>query len=80
MRTLHDIALMGKFHELEEFERRFDSMDSAELQRWRAYWTKYAQQFVRNARKLAMNRVYGIEKAIAEKGGAEPSASAIAIP
>ena len=70
---------MGKFHELEEFERRFDSMDVPELEHWRAYWTRHAQQLAPKVRKQAMKRVYDIEKAIAQKGnqGASPSVAAI---
>lgn len=60
---------MGKFHELEEFESRFDSMDVQELERWRWYWTRHAQRLAPKARKQAMKRIYDIEKAIEQKGG-----------
>ena len=71
---------MGKFRELEEFERRFDTMDVAELKRWKTYWTLHAQKFVPKLRKQAMKRVYDIEKAIDQRGEKEPDAPAITIP
>lgn len=67
---------MGKFHGLEEYERRFDAMDVAELERWKWYWTRHANQLAPRARKPAMKRVYEIEKAIEQKGEREPMALA----
>ncbi len=77
---LYRVLRMGTFRELEEFERNFDSMDVAELERWKSYWTRHAQQLAPKVRKLAMKRVYDIEKAIEQKGGNEPGAPAIVIP
>lgn len=71
---------MGTFRELEEFERNCDSMDVAELERWKSYWTRHAQQLAPKVRKRAMKRAYDIEKAIEQKGGNEPVAPAIVIP
>src|SRR6266481_2536487 len=41
---------------------------------------RHAEQLALKVRKLAMKRVYDIEKAIEQKGGNESSAPAIAIP
>jgi hypothetical protein len=68
---------MGKFHELEEFERRFDAMGVAELERWKWYWMRHAQHLTPKVCKQAMKRVYDIEKAIEQKGGKGPDASEI---
>src|SRR5687767_12509632 len=65
---------MGTFHELVEFERRFDAMDVEELKRWKWYWTRHAQHLAPKARNQAMKRVYEIEKVIAQKGGKESDA------
>jgi hypothetical protein len=62
---------MGDFHELDEFERGFDSMDVSELKRWKWYWTRHAQLLGPKPRKQAMKRVYDIEKAIQQRGGGE---------
>ena len=70
---------MGTFHELEEFERNFEAMDVAELERWKTYWTRHAQQLAPKVRKLAMKRVYDIEKAIEQKAGQETRVPAMAI-
>jgi len=71
---------MGTFRELKEFERNFDAMNVAELEDWKSYWTRHAQQLAPKVRKLAMKRVYDIEKAIAQKGGNEPGVPVTAIP
>lgn len=55
---------MGKFKQLEEFEKRFASMDAAELSQWRAYWVTHAQNLAPRVRKEAMRRVHKIDKAI----------------
>jgi len=60
---------MGRFRELEEFERQFEEMDIGQLKLWKWYWTRHAQQLGVKARKQAMKRVYDIEKAIIQKGG-----------
>ena len=57
-----------------------DTMDVAELERWKSYWTRHAQQLAPKVRKLAMKRVYDIEKAIELKGGKELDAPPITIP
>jgi hypothetical protein len=71
---------MGKFHELEEFERTFDAMGVGELKWWKWYWTRHAEQLSPKVRKQAMKKVYDIEKAIEQKGGNEPGAPEIEIP
>jgi hypothetical protein len=58
---------MGKFKELEEFERRFERMGIEELQRWRSYWARHAAQLAPKVRKQAMRRVHKIDKAIARR-------------
>jgi hypothetical protein len=55
---------MTRFSKLEEFENNFESMDVLELQRWKDYWTKHAEQLQPKVRKEAMKRVHKIEKAI----------------
>jgi hypothetical protein len=55
---------MGKFRQLEDFERRFETMSVDELHRWKSYWTKHAQTLKPKVRKLAMKRVHKIDKAI----------------
>jgi hypothetical protein len=59
---------MGTFHELEEFERNFDTMGVAELERWKWYWTRHAQQLAPKIRRQAMRRVHAIEKEIERRG------------
>lgn len=71
---------MGKFRELAEYESRFDAMDVAELEVWKWYWTRHANQLAPKARKLAMKRVYDIEKAIEQKGGPRTGALALSMP
>ncbi len=63
------IPPMGKFHELDEFERGFAKMSVAELWVWHAYWMRHAMGLSSKGRKQAMTRVRDIEKAIAQKGG-----------
>lgn len=58
---------MGKFKELEEFERRFEKIDLAELRRWKAYWIQHAQNLAPKIRKQAMKRVHKIDRAIAHE-------------
>lgn len=58
---------MSQFHELRDFERRFETMDVDELKRWRIYWAEYAQNFAPKIRKLAMKRVHEIDRAIERK-------------
>ena len=70
---------MGTFRELKEFESNFDTMDFGELKRWKSYWARHAQQLAPKARKLAMKRVYEIEKAIEQKGRNRSDSTAIAI-
>jgi hypothetical protein len=60
---------MGRFHELDEFESRFDSMSVEELRLWKKYWARHAQQLRPKIQKQAMKRVREIEKAILQKGG-----------
>ncbi len=55
---------VSRFHQLKDFEQRFDTMDVEELRRWREYWTRHAQQLAPKVRKQAMKRVYDIDKAI----------------
>jgi hypothetical protein len=55
---------MGKFKQLDDFEKRFNSMDAAELVRWRAYWVAHAQNLAPKVRKEAMRRIHRIDKAI----------------
>jgi len=55
---------MSQFRKSKDFELRFDSMDVAELKRWKTYWTQPAQLLAPKVRKLAMKRVHKIEKAI----------------
>jgi hypothetical protein len=57
-------AQMSQFRELRDFERRFDSMDVAELKRWKTYWTQHAQLLAPKVRKQAMKRIHEIDKAI----------------
>jgi hypothetical protein len=71
---------MGKFHELEEFERTFDAMGVGELEWWKWYWTRHAQQLAPKVRKQALKRVRDIEKAIEQKVAQEPASPAIEIP
>jgi hypothetical protein len=63
---------MGKFHLGDEFKRRFEKMDLAELQRWHSYWVWYTEQFPPNARKWGMSRVHDVERAIRQNGGEVP--------
>lgn len=58
---------MSKFRQLEEFNRRFDSMGVDELKRWKKYWTLHAQYLGPKVRKEAMKRVYKIDKAILDR-------------
>src|SRR5690242_16880606 len=62
--ALGGIERMSRFQELEDFERRFDTMDLDELRKWKKYWTHHAKQLAPKIRKQAMKRVYEIEKAI----------------
>jgi hypothetical protein len=55
---------MAQFYQLQDFERRFDTMSVDELKRWKTYWTQHAQGLAPKVRKQAMKRVYDIEKAI----------------
>jgi hypothetical protein len=55
---------MTNFHQLQDFERRFDTMTVDELKRWKKYRTQHAQGLGPKVRKQAMKRVYDIEKAI----------------
>lgn len=71
---------MSTFHELKEFESRFDSMDVEELERWKWYWTRHAQLLRGKARKEAMKRVYDIEKAIEKNGRKESAAPVMEFP
>ena len=41
---------MGTFRELKEFERNFDAMNVAELEDWKSYWTRHAQQLAPKVR------------------------------
>jgi hypothetical protein len=56
-----------KFRELEDFEARFETMDAAELARWKIYWTQHAQNLAPKVRKEAMRRVHRIDKAIQQR-------------
>jgi hypothetical protein len=49
---------MRTFRELKEFESHFATMTIAELERWKEYWTRHAEQLAPKARKQAMKRVY----------------------
>jgi hypothetical protein len=71
---------MGKFHELEEFERTFDSMSVGLLEWWKWYWTRHAHQLAPKDRKQSLKRVRDIEKAIEQKIGQEPPSPAMVIP
>jgi hypothetical protein len=55
---------MSRNKQLEEFERRFDSMSVKELLVWKKYWTTQASLLAPKIQKLAMKRVHKIEKAI----------------
>jgi hypothetical protein len=71
---------MGKFHELEDFERTFDAMGVGLLKWWKWYWTRHAEQLSPKARRQAMKRVRDIEKAIEQRGGDEPVEPEMEIP
>jgi hypothetical protein len=58
---------MGKWRELEDFERRFEVMSASELRRWKDYFTQHAQHLQPKIRKEAMRRVYRIDKAIHQR-------------
>jgi hypothetical protein len=60
---------MSSFAKLQEFEKRFPKMDTAELKRWAEYWNQHAQGLRPKIRKQAMKRVYEIEKVIRQKSG-----------
>lgn len=66
---------MGTFHQLRDFERRFDRMSVDELRHWEKYWTEHAQQLAPKVRKQAMKRVYEIQKAIECRSGKENDAT-----
>ena len=55
---------MSRFKKLREFEERFEKMTVEELERWKIYWTQHADGLQPKIRKLAMKRVYDIDKAI----------------
>src|SRR5437870_13022625 len=57
-------SVMGKFSELEDFEKRFETMSIEELRRWKSYWTEHARHLQPKVRKQAMKRVHKIDKAI----------------
>lgn len=58
---------MSRFKQLEDFERRFDSMGAAELASWRDYWVAHSQHLALKVRKEAMRRVHRIDKAIQDR-------------
>ncbi|GAB3031858.1 hypothetical protein GCM10027285_13330 [Oleiagrimonas citrea] len=58
---------MSRFRELDDFNRRFDSMEVDELKRWKKYWTQHAQHLGPKVRKDAMKRVHRIDKAILDR-------------
>jgi len=62
---------MANFHQLKDFERRFNTMSVDELKRWKTYWTQHAQHLAPKVRKQAMKRVYKIEKAIQQRSQEE---------
>jgi hypothetical protein len=62
---------MAYFFKLRDFEKRFDTMGVEELKRWQAYWTQHAQGLAPKVRKIAMKRVYEIEKAIERRSSNE---------
>lgn len=55
---------MSRFRELDDFNRRFDSMELDELKRWKKHWTQHAQYLGPKVRKEAMKRIHNIDKAI----------------
>lgn len=55
---------MAYFVKLRDFEKRFDTMSVDELKRWEIYWTQYVQSMAPKGRKLAMKRVYKVQRAI----------------
>lgn len=55
---------MGQFRALKDFESRFKEMDISELRHWKKYWTQHAQFLQPKIGKIAMKRVYKIDKAI----------------
>jgi hypothetical protein len=59
---------MSQFHQLKDFEQRFETMGVEELRQWKEYWTRHAQQLAPKVRRLAMKRVYDIDKAIERRG------------
>ena len=59
---------MSQFHQLKDFERRFDTMAVDELRQWKEYWTRHAQQLAPKVRKQAMKRVHDIDRAIERRG------------
>lgn len=59
---------MGRFKEHDEFEDRFpEKMTLDELRMWKGYWTQHAQFLQPKIRKVAMKRVYKIDRAIAAR-------------
>jgi hypothetical protein len=58
---------MSTFHELKDFERRFETMDVGELKRWKEYWVQHAERLSPKIKKLAMKRVHKIENAIQQR-------------
>jgi hypothetical protein len=62
---------MAYFLKLRDFEKRFDSMEVEELQRWQVYWTQHAQGLAPKMRKIAMKRVHQVERAIELKSRGE---------
>lgn len=55
---------MSRFKKLQDYKKRFDTMDVAELKDWRDYWTYHAQQLAPKVRKQALKRIREIDEAI----------------
>jgi hypothetical protein len=53
---------MGRFRELEEFKRNFESLPAADLTRWRVYWLQHAQHLAPSVKKEALRRIHQIDK------------------
>ena len=58
---------MAYFFKLRDFEKRFDPMDVEEMKHWLAYWKQHAEGLTPKGRKLAMKRIYMVERAIEVK-------------
>ena len=59
---------MSRWKRLEKLEEVLPQMSAQELKSELAYWTQYANQFTQpKIKKLAMKRVYNMQKALERK-------------